>query len=85
MSWLVENRMDIMPRCSGAFNGPNPASCLFSSFSQHNDKYSTKYDYKWNKHGWCAWDSNPGPQTDPLSYGVVQVLKVLLIEMNLLL
>ena len=28
-------------------NGPNPASfCLFPSFSQHNDKYSTKFDYK---------------------------------------
>ena len=27
--------------------GPNPASfCLFSSFSQYNDKYSTKFDYK---------------------------------------
>ena len=28
-------------------NGPNPASfCLFSSFSQHNDKYITKFDFE---------------------------------------
>ena len=28
-------------------NGHNPASfCLFSSFSQHNNKYSTKFDFK---------------------------------------
>ena len=27
--------------------GPNPASfCLFSSFSQYNDKFSTKFDSK---------------------------------------
>ena len=32
------------------------------SFSQHNDKYSTKCDYKWKKHRWCAWNMNPGPQ-----------------------
>ena len=37
--------------------GPNPASfCLFSSFSQHNDKYNTKFHYL------KAWDLNPGPQ-----------------------
>ena len=50
--------------CNGPIlflNGPNPASfCLFSTFSQHNDKYNTKFDYK--KHRWCAWESNPGPQ-----------------------
>ena len=32
-------------------NGQFPASfCLFSSFSQHNVNYSTKFDYK--KHRW---------------------------------
>ena len=39
--------------------GPNQASfCLFSSFSQYNDKYWT-VDYKWKKCRWRAWDSNP--------------------------
>ena len=34
--------------------GPNTASfCLLLSFYQHNDKYSTKFDYKWKKHRWC--------------------------------
>ena len=27
-------------------NGANPASCLFSSFLQHNDKYSTNLTIK---------------------------------------
>ena len=36
--------------------------CLFSSFPQHNDKHSTKFDFNWTKHKWCTWDSNPGPQ-----------------------
>ena len=31
-------------------------------FSQHNDKYSTIFDYKRDKHRWRAWDSNPGPK-----------------------
>ena len=36
--------------------GPNPASfCVFSSFSQYNDKNST-IDFKYKKHRWCAWD-----------------------------
>ena len=26
--------------------------------SQHNDKYSIKFDYKWKKHRWYAWDLN---------------------------
>ena len=34
--------------------------CLFSSFSQGNEKSSTTFVYK--KHRWRAWDSNPGPQ-----------------------
>ena len=33
--------------------------CLFSFFSQHNDKYSSKFDYVWKKYKLCAWDSNP--------------------------
>ena len=32
--------------------------CLFLSFSQNNDKYSTI----WKKCRWCAWDLNPGTQ-----------------------
>ena len=44
-------------------NRPNLASfCLFSSFSQHNDKYNTKFHYKRKNHRWCALDFNPGPQ-----------------------
>ena len=33
------------------------AFLFISSFSQHNDKYNTKFDYKK-----LRWDSNPGPQ-----------------------
>ena len=41
--------------------GGKPAPfCSFSSFCQYNDKYSTKFDYKWKKRKWCAWNSNPG-------------------------
>ena len=29
---------------------PRPLFCLFSSFSQHSDKYSTKFGYKQKKH-----------------------------------
>ena len=44
-------------------NGTNSASfCLFSSFSQHNDKYATKFDYKWKKNRWYFWYLNSGPQ-----------------------
>ena len=47
-------------------NGTNPASfCLFPSFSMTNR-------YNWlimKKRKWSAWDSNPGPQTNPLSNG----------------
>ena len=39
---------------------PWPLICLFLSFSQHNDKYSTQFDYKWKKLTLSAWDSNPG-------------------------
>ena len=35
----------------------------FVLYSQHNDKYCTKLDYK--KRRWCAWDSNLGPQSKP--------------------
>ena len=52
--------------------GPNPASfsLFFVLFTKEH-----KFDYKWKKHKWCAWDSNPGRQdipkvqTNPLSYG----------------
>ena len=38
-------------------HGPIAASfCLFSFFSHYN------FNTYWNKHRWCAWDSNPGPQ-----------------------
>ena len=41
--------------------GPNPTSQrLYSSSSQCNDKYSTKFDYI--KLRWCAWESNLGLQ-----------------------
>ena len=37
--------------------------CLFSSFSQRNDKHCTNLTtYKWKKCRWCAWDLNPGLQ-----------------------
>ena len=39
---------------------PWPLICLFLSFSQHNDKYSTQFDYKWKNLTLSAWDSNPG-------------------------
>ena len=34
------------PLFNGAKPGPFSLLCLFSSFSQHNDKCSTKFDYK---------------------------------------
>ena len=40
--------------------------CLCLSFSQRNDKYSTKIDYI---NGWCAWDSNLGLQYVRRRYG----------------
>lgn len=42
--------------------GPNPASFLFSSYSKHNHKCSTKFEYKWKNRWWFAWDLNHGPQ-----------------------
>ena len=39
-----------------------PLYVYFRPFSQHNDKYSTKFDYKQAKHRWFAWNSNLGPQ-----------------------
>ena len=35
--------------------------CQFASFSLNDDKYSSKFDFKWKKQRWCAWASNPGP------------------------
>ena len=48
----------------------------FRPFSQYDDTYSTKFEYK--KHRWFAWNSNPGPQdgsqqTNPLSYMVTPI------------
>ena len=37
-----------------------PSLFLFSSLSNHNDNYSTIFDYK--KRRWSAWDMNPGRQ-----------------------
>ena len=39
-----------------------PLFVLFSSFSQYNDKHSTKFDYKWKKYRFSGGDSKPGPQ-----------------------
>ena len=40
--------------------GPTqPLLCLFSSFSQHTDKYSTNLDYKQKKRKMLCVDSNP--------------------------
>ena len=48
---------------ASCFYGPNLAPfCLFWSFSQRNDKYSTTVDYKWKKRRWCAWNSSLGLQ-----------------------
>ena len=63
-----------MPCFLNRMGKTRPLFSLFSSFSQHNDKYSTKFDCKWKMHRWGAWISNPGPkgwqaQTNPLSYG----------------
>ena len=38
-----------------------PLFLFILSFSQHNDKYCTKFDYKWKKHRLCPEDLNPGP------------------------
>ena len=48
------------PLFNGAKPGPFSLLCLFSSFSQHNDKCSTKFDHINGRR--CGWDSNPGPQ-----------------------
>ena len=40
-----------------------PGLFLFISFFSP-DKYSTNFDYKWKKHRWCAWDSNPGSRME---------------------
>ena len=41
-----------------------------SSFSQHDDKSSTEFDYLWKERRWRAWDLNLGPMNGrPLSYG----------------
>ena len=43
--------------------GPTLTSfCSFLSFSQYNDKIILKFQCKWKKGRWCAWDSNPVPE-----------------------
>ena len=38
----------------------------FRLFSQYNNKYNTKFDYKWKQDRRRAWDSNPAPQNGRL-------------------
>ena len=38
----------------------------FRLFSQYNNKYNTKFDYKWKQDRRHAWDSNPAPQNGRL-------------------
>ena len=45
--------------CSKSMCQPRHLFC-FSSFSQHNENYSAKFDDK--KRRWYAWDLNLGPQ-----------------------
>ena len=37
-----------------------PLFVYFRPFLNTNIPWK-KIDYKWKKHRWCGWDSNPGP------------------------
>ena len=72
MSFLIEQRSQNMVQVGKVQNMGQPWSfCLFSSFSQQNEKYSTKFDFKAFMvcFGFKPWTSKWQVQTNPLSYG----------------